>query len=80
MTDPDALTAEQRAAIIDAIPVARGLVVLPIYPDRGKLSRSLVDMGLAGWSSRGAALTKAGKELRAKLHHRPRLGGLSSQV
>jgi hypothetical protein len=39
-------------------------MVLPLQSDGGKLSRSLVDLGIAGFSSRGAALNKAGKAVR----------------
>lgn len=60
------LTEAQRGAIAGAESVrgSNGVLVLPIYRDGGKLSRSLVNLGLAGFSRFGAALNKDGKAVR----------------
>lgn len=73
----DALTAEQRQAICKVssgwpiIPSARGVWILPPCSDRGALNRSIVELGLARYSSFGPALTKAGKDVREYLKDHP---------
>ena len=73
MTDPqaiaDGLSEAQRRAILDATIVreTRGITVLPLYRDGGKLAKSLVAIGLASYSHRGCSLTKNGKAVRAIL-------------
>ena len=39
----------------------------PMRRDRGALNRSLVNLEMAGFSSKGAALNKLGKAVRAHL-------------
>jgi hypothetical protein len=63
------LTKAQREAVLAATQVqgVAGLLVLPVYRDGGALNRSLVELDLAGYSSRGIALKKLGKQVRAIL-------------
>jgi predicted transcriptional regulator len=55
------------------------MIILPLYRDGGKITKSLVALGLADYSSRGAALTKKGKAvleaLRAFAPSRDEKGG-----
>lgn len=67
------LTPEQRHAICGVSsgglfnPAARGALVLPLKADRGVLNRSIIDLGLAKYSSFGVALTPKGKNVRDRL-------------
>jgi len=74
MTDPAqiarSLSEAQRRAIrgaARAIGSRNNIMVLPLYRDAGALAKSLVNIGLAGYSSRGAVLTKLGKSVLAEL-------------
>ena len=64
------LNQAQIGSILDAERVfhrTRGVFVLPLQSDAGKLNRSLVELGLARWSGVGPVLTRAGEGLREKL-------------
>lgn len=63
------LTKAQREAVLGAEQAhgTNAIMVLPLYRDGGRTSRSLVDLRIAGYSSRGAALNKLGKQVRAIL-------------
>ena len=77
MTDPidqiiAGMSEAQKLAVRNASPARSNfrVLVLPLYSDRGAMSRSLVNLGLAGFSSYGAALVKKGKAVRDALRER----------
>jgi hypothetical protein len=59
----------QRRQVLGAMEAdnSNGILVLPLVSDGGALNRSLVDLGIAGYSSRGAALNRLGKDVRRLL-------------
>lgn len=63
------LTEAQRKHVLAANPSSTDhrILVLPILRDCGKMSASLVELGIAGWSRQGGALNKLGKTVRAIL-------------
>ncbi len=70
-----ALSEAQKRAVMEATPVQSiaNAFVLPVYRDGGAMSRSLIALGLAGYSSRGAALNRNGRAVRDYLRAQSRL-------
>jgi hypothetical protein len=67
--DPDQVQALLAAEKATGLAGSKGVMILPLASDGGKLNKSLVELGLAGYSSIGAALTKAGKAERKRLQN-----------